>query len=75
MTPYANLSGDAGVVSYEVAPDSIIVQFQTGDVYVYTYKSAGKHDVEQTKRLARSGKGLSTFISTKIKHRYARKLT
>jgi len=35
MQPYLNVSGDSGIVEYENRPDSIIVRFRKGDLYVY----------------------------------------
>jgi len=73
MTRYGNLSGDSGVTAYELAPGRITVQFQDGWKYEYTTRSAGAADVETMHRLAQAGRGLSTFISTTVRHRYARK--
>ena len=70
MVRYKNLEGHSGVTAYEAGPDSISVQFTDERVYLYTYKSAGKHIIENMKRLAASGKGLSTYISQKVKDKY-----
>jgi hypothetical protein len=63
MRPYANLSGDSGILAYEPGPTFIRIQFRSGDPYVYTYESVGQENVERMKVLAAAGKGLSTFIS------------
>jgi hypothetical protein len=63
MRPYANLSGDSGVLEYEPGPTFIRVRFRTGPPYLYTYESAGRENVERMKKLAAAGHGLSTFIS------------
>jgi len=63
MQPYMNLSGDSGIVEYKNQPDFIIVRFRKGDLYVYTSERVGRYHVEQMKRLAVAGKGLSTYIS------------
>jgi len=63
MRPYANLSGDSGILAYEPGPTFIRIQFLSGDPYVYTYESIGQENVERMKVLAAAGKGLSTFIS------------
>lgn len=73
MMPYANRSGNSGVVSFEIAEDSISIEFRDGHTYQYTYSSAGQRNVERMKRLARNGQGLSTFISQNVKNDYARK--
>lgn len=71
MQPYQNCAGDSGVVAYEAGTDYIRVQFVGGDTYLYTYRSAGAHNVEHMKELAAAGKGLSTFISRTVKGMYA----
>lgn len=63
MRPYRNLGGNSGVVEWEEEPDSISVRFRSGDVYVYNYESAGRRHVEEMKRLAHLGRGLSAYIS------------
>jgi hypothetical protein len=73
MVPYGNRAGNSGVIAYAINPDSIAVQFADGKVYTYTYASAGKRNIEQMKKLAKSGRGLSTFISTTVKNRYEEK--
>lgn len=63
MTPYANDSGKSPIPAYEIGNDYIKVQFGQEWIYLYTYKSAGRAVVEEMKKLARAGKGLSTYIS------------
>jgi hypothetical protein len=63
VKPYANLSGDSGVVAYAIGADFIDVQFKSGTIYRYSHASAGQIAVERMKRLAVAGQGLSTFIS------------
>jgi hypothetical protein len=71
LTRYGNRAGNSGVVAYEIRPDGIRVKFIDGRIYTYTYRSAGRGNVERMKLLARSGRGLSGFISTHVKNRYA----
>ena len=71
MTPYRRLAGDSGVLAYRSAPTEIKVQFVDGRVYTYTYASAGRDQVEQMKRLAQAGRGLSTYISQHVRDGYA----
>lgn len=68
---YANRAGNSGVMAYEIRRDSIRVEFVDGRLYTYTYRSAGRDNVECMKRLARSGKGLSGFISSHVRDRFA----
>ncbi|NZA25090.1 hypothetical protein H0E84_01710 [Luteimonas sp. SJ-92] len=73
MQRYANLSGDSGVVAYAFTPESILVKFRGSErVYEYSHASAGRTNVARMKRLAESGRGLSTFISRHVADRYVR---
>lgn len=74
MPRYANLGGDSGVVAYETTEDSIIVEFQDGSAYLYTYSSAGRSNIEQMKALAERGEGLNEFINRHVRKAYARKI-
>ena len=74
MEHYKNLSGDSGVVAYEIGTESIKVQFIDGSIYLYNYQSAGKDNIERMKRLAIAGEGLSSFIGNVVKDGYALKL-
>jgi hypothetical protein len=71
MERYRNLSGDSGVLAFEVGDAAIAVQFRSGVIYDYTYASAGHGNIEQMKRLARAGQGLGTFISQNVHNAYA----
>ncbi len=63
MQPYLNLDGDAGVTDYEAGRDYLLVRFRSGKVYRYSHARAGALHVERLKTLAKSGRGLSTYIS------------
>lgn len=71
LARYGNRAGNSGVVAYEILPDGIRVKFLDGRIYTYTYRSAGRKNVECMKSLARSGRGLSGFISTHVRDRFA----
>lgn len=71
MEPYRDLSGNSGVTAYAIKPDAIDVQFAGGVVYTYTAASAGRSHIRQMQRLARSGRGLSTYISQHVRDAYA----
>jgi hypothetical protein len=73
MERYRNLSGTSGVVAYRIADEAIVVRFTDGGTYVYSYASAGEGNVEEMKRLARAGRGLSTFISRNVQDAYESK--
>ena len=74
MTPYKNLSRNSGVVAYEIAPDSIAVEFEDGAIYLYTAESTGRSKLENMKDLAAAGRGLSTFIVRHVRNAYASRL-
>ncbi len=74
MDRYKNLNGNSGVVAYEIGRGSIAVEFHEGHVYLYTNASAGADNIVEMQRLARAGRGLSSFIARVIRDRYAEKL-
>ena len=74
MQRYGNQSRESGVVAYDIDAGRIVVQFRNGDRYLYTEDSAGAANLATMQALARSGRGLSTFISQHVHDRYARKL-
>ena len=74
MPRYANLHGDSGVVSFETTHDSITLRFVNGERYLYTYAHPGRAAVEQMKKLAKDGAGLSAFVAQHVRENYARKL-
>ena len=63
MKRYGNLHGNSGIAAYEEGAKFIKIQFTSGSIYLYTYESAGKDDVEEMKELAREGSGLTRFIN------------
>lgn len=46
MKRYQNLSGNSGVVEYELGPSHIKVRFTDGTLYLYTNSSAGFRQVQ-----------------------------
>ena len=60
---YDSISGNTGVVAYDLGEDWIEVTFTNNREYLYTYASAGQAAVETMKELAQGGAGLSTFIA------------
>lgn len=72
MKRYLNLNGNSGVVAYEIGNNSITVQFQGGQCYLYTYTSTGRTSVEKMKAYAEVGRGLGTYINQHVGKRYAR---
>lgn len=74
MVTYKNLNNNSGVAAYALGKDSIKIRFKEGPVYLYTNKVTGSNNIRQMKKLAKEGRGLSTFISTVVKNKYAEKL-
>jgi hypothetical protein len=75
MQRYRNLSGHSGVLAYEIGEGSITVKF-TGDgspCYLYNEEHPGPAAVQEMQRLARAGKGLTTYISQHVREDYARR--
>jgi hypothetical protein len=75
MQRYGNLSGNSGVIAYEIAPRSITLKFGDGDTYLYSYERPGREHVETMKALATSGRGLSTYVVRHVKNNYKAKLS
>lgn len=73
MEHYGNLGGDSSVAAYENGTEFIRVQFSDGSIYLYNYASASSHKIEHMKQLARSGRGLNSFINSRVRKAYARK--
>lgn len=73
MEHYANIDNDSGVIGYEIGTDFIRVYFSTGAIYLYTYSSAGRLNIENMKNLAMSGEGLNSYINQYVRKGYFRK--
>ncbi len=67
------LGGNSGVVAFEIAQESITVQFNNGWLYLYTNGSAGMANIAEMQRLAKVAQGLNTYISRMVKGGFARK--
>jgi hypothetical protein len=64
MKPYRSHSGKPfGATGYEAGSNYIIVQFQNGARYKYTYASCGRAAVAHMKQLAQQQRGLSTYVA------------
>jgi hypothetical protein len=71
---YDNRAGESGVTDFQIRESSIAIRFTNGGTYLYDARKPGRKDLEQMKRLALAGRGLSTFISTHVKDRYASRI-
>lgn len=74
MQRYGNHSGESGVVAYDIDAGQIVVQFRSGQRYLYTEDSAGAENIARMQELARAGRGLSSYISQHVHDGYARKI-
>ena len=72
MERYSNRGRDSGVYSYEIGSTYIKVRYRTGKSYLYTYRSAGRRNIETMKQLAVRGSGLNSYINSNVKYNYAR---
>ena len=70
MERYANRNGNSPITHYRINEDSVTVWFKGGKSYRYSYGGAGRNNVETMKSLARSGSGLSAFITRNVKYGY-----
>ena len=73
MKRYKDYNADSGVVGYESGRDYIRVRFKDRSVYRYTYRSTGAKKIEEMKRLAEEGDGLTTFINQRVREAYEEK--
>ena len=74
MERYKNHNGHSGVTAYSFGDDHITVQFTNGTIYLYDYRSTGRDNVEQMKKLAADGRGLSTFIAQHVRNHFGKQL-
>ena len=73
--PYKARNPNAGVLNYEVAGRAIILEFADHRFrYVYDELSPGRSHVDAMIRLARHGKGLTTYVNQHVRANYATKL-
>ncbi len=64
----------AGIHQYESGDDYIIVRWHNASYdYKFTYMSAGKVAVDVMKLMAENKRGLSAYITTQVKDKFAEK--
>jgi len=71
MLKYRNLSGQSGIVGYELHFTHIVVHFNDGRWYRYDGQKPGPQVVARMKQLAAEGIGLNSFISRVVKKSYS----
>lgn len=70
MERYSNRRGNSPITYFQIEAERIIVWFDKGKSYSYSYYKAGRFHVEQMKILAQRGSGLSAYITENVKFRY-----
>jgi hypothetical protein len=62
------------VSRFAIGKDFIIVEFKSGEVYLYNHAAPGKRDVAAMIERARSGRLLATYINQHVRSNYAARL-
>jgi hypothetical protein len=66
-----DLSKRSGIETYEIGETFISVKFKNSSkIYTYSYKLAGKINVDTMKTLAKNGKGLNGYITRNVRYLY-----
>ena len=63
MKTYNDLNGNSGIVAYEIADDTIDIEFASGGVYTYTRANLGEVNFGIMKALCEAGAGLNAFLN------------
>lgn len=75
MHPYGGPKGSSGVVAYLIEGDSITLRFvDRATLYVYDAQRPGHAAVQEMQRLAKRGRGLTTYINQHVRKNYAQKV-
>ncbi len=61
--------------AFAILPEGLLVRFRSGEGYLYDRDQPGARHLARMTRLARQGRGLSTYISQNVQNRYRLKLT
>ena len=74
LEPYGD--GHSGVTALAIRDDFMIVRFRRKSVetYVYNLERPGPAHLDEMKRRARSGRGLTTYINQRVGALYFQKL-
>ena len=72
---YKSRNPDAGVRNFEILPDGIILEFtDRKSRYLYNSRKPGRMHLQNMKRLALAGDGLTTYVNQHVRENYAAKL-
>lgn len=61
---------NGGVSAYQIFDEAIMLKFKDGRSYLYDYIKPGKEHVEEMKKLAINGSGLTTYINQHVRNNY-----
>lgn len=68
MKRYRNFNGGSGISEFEIGDDFIRVKFSDRSlIYTYSCGKAGRVNIEMMKKLAKSGRGLNTYLNQHVK--------
>lgn len=70
MEKYSNQRGNSPITHFQIESERIIVWFQGGKSYSYSYRKAGRNHVDLMKTLAENGSGLSAYITQNVRFDY-----
>jgi hypothetical protein len=72
MERYTNRSGNSPITHYQIYDDRIAVWFRGGkkNPYVYPEYKTGSAHLQQLKRHAISGSGLSAYITQNVREKF-----
>ena len=72
---YQSVNPEAGVRNFEILPDAIILEFEDLKFrYLYNAQRPGLVHVNEMKRLALAGDGLTTYVNKYVGSDFAAKL-
>jgi hypothetical protein len=71
---YGNPGNRSGVEAYSLLARGVAIRFADGSVLLYDHDCPGPQHVEKMKELARSGRGLGTYLGRHVGRRYASRL-
>ena len=66
MERYISFGGDPDVSAFDILNDSIRVELNNGDIFLYSERGAGEHNIEQMKSIAINGGKLNRYITNNV---------
>jgi hypothetical protein len=62
---------NGGVSACQIFEEAIILKFKDGRTYLYHYTKPGKEQVEEMKKRAIDGSGLTTYVNQQVRSNYS----